>query len=154
MKITVRKLKRWTGRDGQGFSCEVLFGAVPFCVATNDGCGGATRFDYSRYNGTGRVYDLGKIGSEVLTYVASLPPAEPLFRGGAPYRVDLDYVVASAIDVHETEKCMRLKCRTKTVMRYPDGEIRVAAVRWSPAAKEALSKIVPAGTVFLNEQPQ
>jgi len=148
-KLTVTKYKSCRGDEGDCFSCDLLVDGKTVAHVEYDGRGGNFRYDW-RPDGSEYFREPGPVGTALLAWVATLPEEDCC---GMMLKPDLDLKVSEVIDNMLEEKRLRKLCKTKTVVRKPDGKIVTWAVPFSPAfkAKILAGNIIPAGSVFLNE---
>jgi hypothetical protein len=148
---TVRKVKKFMGREGHGFNAELVRDGVPVAFVLNNADGDCHRFDW--YDKSGReTIDVSDYPHEAQR-LASVFPGEAALRGhilgrtmtilGEEHRLTPDMFVAELIDNHEFTLVMRRRCKKSTCYRLKGqkpGEYKAMAVVYSAETGAALRK--------------
>jgi hypothetical protein len=151
-RITLKGVKTFKGREGVGLNANLLFDGEVVAECLDEGCGGEMRI-YWRDHSHGQ----SKTEEEVTTYIASLnlTPEIVTFRGAEPFEMpyNLPHIIDTLVDGLETEKRYKRLCKTQTLVRLKDGQVRAFKVQFGKAAKDAILRKFGAEVVsFINEE--
>jgi hypothetical protein len=142
LKATLKGIKTWQGREGEGYQANLLIDGKKAAFFTEDGNGGAMRWN---------VFDVPLF----MQYVAE-QRLNVQMRGHHfdDLNGELDMHAATLVDLAMEEKTLKRWCRTKTVFTLPDTpacSYRTWDHKYSPDVKAALLRKYPAA-VIINER--
>lgn len=103
MKLTFKKLRTCEGHEGQAYSADMYLDGKRVASLTQAGNGGETMFHWSDPTAEEKL-------------LAEARRRDP--DGSYPH-MEVDCMVAEAIDLQEEAKYLKRLCRTKTVLRDP-----------------------------------
>lgn len=116
VKIELKGVKLFAelSEETTAFFCTVYVNGVKAFTASNDGKGGANRYDLVKL--TDRHRDLLRQAEE---YARSLPPKP---YQGMELTYDLDLLMGDLLMEWEVNRWLKRQCRTKTLFRLPGDE--------------------------------
>ena len=134
MSWSVRKVKTFEGREGQGFNAELLRDGKPVAAVTDDASGGEYRFSWYDWHVPKAEFHVHDFRGTVCSHVGT--PEERLLcehadaqtyvneLNGNQYHMDADMFVGQLVDTYANNRTFRRLSRTRTLFRLksdPDG---------------------------------
>ena len=161
MNYTVRKVKTFTGHDGQGFNAELCRDGKPVAFCTDLANGGEMQIDwYDRkepkvkiqgWNYKDEIFEYdGTPEEKILKDHCKTLPVEKMDWG--TIREDASSVVSGLVDGYENEKKFKRMCKKNTLMKNKLGIIHSIKIPFTPQIKEKLLQKYPDIVEFLNER--
>lgn len=142
-RLGLRKLKIFTGRDGQGFEVELTLDGETVASVINSGNGGCHVWYWKPEADRDEAHRLMR---EHPAYSKFLKEFPTLGESEAP-----DHVVDSLIDDVESEKQLRRWCKTKIVFRvedWPEGQYRTYRGAYNAANVAAIMQRHPGAEII------
>lgn len=147
-KFEVKKVKSFTGRDGQGYNVDLWMDGAKIAYVLNEGNGGETNFEFVSKEAEKKFED----------FIAAHPPYEVdddlknLYPNGMATMTRCIFV-GMLLDNRETSQKIGRACKAKTIFKLPNdklGEYRFYKIKFDQRAKEIVLKKHPTA-IIINE---
>ena len=127
-KYTVRKIRTFRGREGNGFNAELMLDGIPVAFVIDEANGGDYRYEWYDRERTAFTYTTGD-GTNV---TVDRPKGEVALRehikdmtfdfGDLKGAMTPDLFVSGLVDNHANDAIMKRTCKTRTCFRLKGQE--------------------------------
>jgi hypothetical protein len=156
-KYTVKVLKTFRGREGEGFNATLLRDGVPVADVDDEASGGGFHYNWRDWNKTPRTFE-----RDFRAFIDALPPEKigadapewekSLYPNGER-KVEADCFIDDLVNEYQIAKSIKRACSKKicfVLKTHKKGEYGTFKVVFSPAAKAQILQKYPDAQI-LNE---